>query len=227
MAVSSKYHPCSKEFQEDAKRFGLTGNQLIQRYIREGKLSSPTRIKRQEIEHWAKSKGFKDYNEYEREIGSIYRWNKGTGSPMSENVDCAQYLGIYIVERIVPKLFQDPIRMPNGNYGYDWICKKGFKIDYKSSCIIFDNKGWSGWNFSIRYNNIADYFILVAFDNRSDLNPLHIWLISKNEIMRGKKFYKRDNFSVTNKYRNLLPLKRYEVVDKLKKMIDCCDKLKE
>lgn len=36
----SKYNPMSKEFQKDANRLGLTGNQYIQKLGEEGKLRS-------------------------------------------------------------------------------------------------------------------------------------------------------------------------------------------
>jgi hypothetical protein len=31
------------------------------------------------------------------------------------------------------------------------------------------------WLFTINHNTTADYFL--AFDNRKDLNPLHVWLL--------------------------------------------------
>ncbi len=42
-----KYNPMSKEFQAEAKRLGLTGNQLILKYIHEGKLPDPTMVARE------------------------------------------------------------------------------------------------------------------------------------------------------------------------------------
>ena len=62
------------------------------------------------------------------------------------------------------------------NPGYDFICNRGKKIDVKSSCIRRGNT----WIFRINYNTIADYFLCLAFDNRADLNPMHIWLLPSN-----------------------------------------------
>ena len=91
---------------------------------------------------------------------------------MSENKTCAQYLGITVAERLVHEYFDDPIHMPNGHQGYDFICKNGFKIDVKSSCI---QKPHNNWLFHINKNTIADYFLCIAFDNRTDLNVKHVW----------------------------------------------------
>ena len=69
--------------------------------------------------------------------------------------------------------------MPYGHKGFDFFCNKGKKIDVKSACIYIDNRGnrSDSWSFHIHRNSIADYFLCLAFDNREDLNPLHIWLI--------------------------------------------------
>lgn len=32
----------------------------------------------------------------------------------------------------------------------------------------------SAWDFNAKYNNIADWFILSAWDNRDGMNPLHV-----------------------------------------------------
>ena len=97
--------------------------------------------------------------------------------PMSENKNCTQYLGVAVAERLVRHLFKDVIRMPNNNYGFDFICSKDKKIDVKSSCIMLNNNKNPHWNFHIEKNQNADYFLLLAFNNRDDLDPLHQWLI--------------------------------------------------
>ena len=101
---------------------------------------------------------------------------------MYENKSCPIYLGIVIGERLCRHLFKDVEVMPYGNTGYDIICNKGKKIDVKTACIALQYNKYQYWNFDINYNTIADYFICVAFDNRTDLNPLHLWMIPGNEI---------------------------------------------
>ena len=101
---------------------------------------------------------------------------------MYENKICSQYLGIVIGERLVRHLFKDVEVMPHGNTGYDFLCNKGKKIDVKTACNILQNKKHLHWKFKIKKNTTADFFICVAFDNRTDLNPLHMWMIPGKEI---------------------------------------------
>ena len=109
-------------------------------------------------------------------VKAVYeRCHKNNGGlPMGKNKDCPSYLGVHVAELLLRHLYNDVEVMPYGTPGYDIICNKGMKIDVKSGCII---KNRHGWMFHINHNIIADYFICVAFDNREDLNPLHIWLI--------------------------------------------------
>lgn len=125
------------------------------------------------------------------------------------NRSCAQFLGIHIAEKILSKIFNHIEVMPVNNQGYDFICNKGKKIDVKSATICDDR-----WGFHIRRNAIADYFLCLAFDNRDDLNPIHIWLIPSNVVN-----YKTNavvSLSTINKWA------AYEI-DKLNQAIGCCD----
>lgn len=95
------------------------------------------------------------------------------GLSMSENKTCSMYLGIVVNERLLKHYFEDVEVMPMNNQGYDFICNKGYKVDAKSSCMRKNG----GWSFTIKHNTTADYFMLVAYDNRGDPNPVHMWLI--------------------------------------------------
>ena len=94
--------------------------------------------------------------------------------PMNENKECSAYRGISMVEGVLGHVFKDVEVMPMNNPGYDVICNKGKKIDFKGACM---RKSRGDWMFAIRRNIIADYFLLLALDNREYLNPLHVWLI--------------------------------------------------
>jgi len=177
---------------------------------------------------WAKSKGFKDRNEYQRNQNH----KNGVYSSMSENKECNSYLGIHIAERLLPNIFGSMIRMPNNNIGYDVTCGKGFKIDIKSSCLRQNHNILnSGWAFQIRKNKIADYFLLLAFDNREDLTPLHIWLIKGEEIITNQmgtsKLNDKNVFGITNSIKTLSKYWKYEKTDKLDKLKECCNSLKD
>ena len=104
--------------------------------------------------------------------------------PLGKNKFCASYLGVVIGERLCRHLFKDVEVMPYGHSGYDIICNKGKKIDVKAAYVSL-NHGNSVWSFRIKHNKIADFFILVAFDNRTDLNPLHLWMIPGKEINKN------------------------------------------
>jgi len=132
------------------------------------------------------------------------------------NKKCSQFLGCHVAERVLSHVFKDVERMPNGNVGYDFICNKGFKIDVKSSCLHKNDT----YTFSIRENKIADYFLCIGFDNRVNLNPQHIWLIKGNLI--------NEIFTLTipNNINGLTKYSKYELTDKLKETIECCNQLK-
>lgn len=101
---------------------------------------------------------------------------------MHENKLCSSYLGVFIAERLCKHLFKNVEVMPYGFPGYDIVCNRGKKIDVKSSTTHSRHSKYPFWTFHIDYNKIADFFILVAFDDKEDLNPLHMWMIPGKEI---------------------------------------------
>ncbi len=172
------------------------------------------------VEKWAKEKGYKNSSEYKKE----WQWNKGVRSPMSENDDCPQYLGIHMAERNIAKkilsaIYKDVEDMPYRHQGFDFICDKKFKIDIKSARLI-DGQ----WQFQIRYNNIADYFMLIGFNNEkngeSELKCINIWWFKNDNIIRGKKFWRREGFYITNKPYYLSKINIYTIKNKLRFKIE-------
>lgn len=234
----SKYNPMSKEFQENAKKLGLTGYQYVQKLREEGELPDITKINRKCKEDMLKRLGYANYMEYcndkakirgfegSSEYSKVRHWCRGLNGPMSENQDCSQYLSICISEMILSEIFEDIQRTKNNNIGFDFICKKGFKTQAKSGVLLYRENGSGYWQFKIDYNKIPDYFILVAFDNRQDLNPVHIWLIKNNEIIRGRKLNQFSGLPITNEPKYISIFKKYENIDKLEKFKKICDELK-
>ena len=136
------------------------------------------RCNAERCKHWRKTN-------IEKAKAGWTRANRKAGKrPMSENKECAAYLGVYVAERVLSHVFKNVQRMPYGNSGYDFICGRGYKIDVKSACKRMSRNQWT---FHIRCNQIADYFLCLAFDNREDLNPLHIWLIP-GDVLNHLKF---------------------------------------
>lgn len=110
------------------------------------------------------------HNEIAR--NSRYRNNVNNG-PMEENKNCAGYLGIYIAENMI----NIGKHMKNGNIGYDILDENANKLDVKSGCLRIRSNHNPSWEFHIEKNTIADYFICIGFNDRKNLNPLHIWKI--------------------------------------------------
>jgi len=145
---------------------------------------------------------------------------------MKINKKCSMFLGCHIAERILSHVFKDVQRMPNRNKGFDFICNKGHKIDSKASCSQKNNN----YLFNINYNKIADYFLCIGFDNREDLNPQHIWLIKSDDVCESDKskrmFRDIGCVRIKNTPEGLAKFSKYELVDKLKETIECCNVLK-
>ncbi len=166
----------------------------------------------------AKRRGFKDFTEYHRHMNHKF----GRYLPMNENKDCSLYLGVYIAENVLSKTFKNIKRYPSNNEGFDFICENGYKIDVKSSCL----RNGNFWAFTINKNKIADYFLLIAFNDRENLNPLHIWLIKCNEIVKNYKINERYNVTIMNGVNSIKRLEQYELIDKLNDVKILCDKFK-
>lgn len=175
----------------------------------------------------SKEKGFKSYNDYRNHLRNNKAWEEGKQLPYSENEKCTLYLGIYIAENILPTIFENPQRMPFGNPGYDFVCKNGYKIDVKSSCLHANNKFY----FNIDNNNIADYFIMLGFDDRENLNLIHIWLIKGTELIKRRSTPLRriNTFKkvvILNTEKGLYDFKNYEMTHDLEKIRKICNSFK-
>lgn len=167
-----------------------------------------------------KLRGYKDVAEYTR----MRQHRLCKQSPMAENRTCASFLGVVVAESVLVNVFNDVVKMPYGNPGYDFICNRGKKIDVKSACLT---KSGQGWGFNITHNTIADYFLLLAFDNRDDLTPMHIWLISATAIVRGKRVCEYDSIMhISKSNRCVSQFAQYAQVDTLRDVVNCCDKMK-
>lgn len=189
----------------------------------------------------AKNKGFESYSEYRddfiRKMGfanyneyrNSRRYEREICLPMNVNEDCPLWLGVHIAERILPDIFENPERMRHGNSGYDFVCKNGYKIDVKSSCLY---RG-KFLGFHIRQNKISDFFLLIGFDNRYDLNVLCMMLIRGTDFMNNRystnrKLNSFDTLAVTNSEKGLRRYEKYKLSeDKLNKAKKICEEFKE
>lgn len=121
----------------------------------------------------------KDYNSNHHQD---YIHRTGRHQPMSENKDCPAFLGVHIAERVLSHMFKDVERTPYATTGFDFRCRHGYLIDVKCSCRRQLRQRADQWLFHIVQNTTADFFLCLAFDNRHDLKPEHIWLIPGSKI---------------------------------------------
>jgi len=138
--------------------------------------------------------------------------NNGTKT----NRNCSDWLGNR-AETILMNMFNDVKRMSHTNPGFDFLCGKGYKIDAKSACLYKNqyNK-YNSWLFNINYNTTADHFLCLALDNRTDLNPLHVWLIPGYVINNHR--------AVSISKSTIDKWSKYE--QPLDKVITCCNTMK-
>lgn len=147
------------------------------------------------------------------------RRNRKQGArPFNECKECSDYLGIHIAEEILSQAFKNVVRMPMNNPGFDFKCSNGFLIDVKSSCVRKDGRSKGRWTFQIWHNTIANYFLCLAFDNREDLNPIHVWMIPGSKINHLTKI--SISLSTIHKW------DKYELSNKLNKITTCCNTMK-
>ena len=176
------------------------------------------------LDKLAQKRGFKNHNDYQNNCKHI----SGRCQPMSKNKDCSSYLGVYVAEKVLSKVFENVQRMPYGNTGYDFSCKNDFKIDVKCACLCY-NRGYYSWTFHIKHNKIADYFLLLSFDNRIDLNPQNVWLIKGTELIVNQSgsttLNEKTSLVILNSVYSISKYKRYEQIDKIENLIDCCDSI--
>lgn len=102
--------------------------------------------------------------------------------PMNENNTCSAFLGVYIAERVLQRVFDDVKTMPYATPGFDFVCNKGKKIDVKSACVRIRPNMSPSCGFRTKKNTKADFFLCLAFDNREDLNPVYLWLIPSWDV---------------------------------------------
>lgn len=151
----------------------------------------------------------------------------------NENKNCSLYLGVHVAERVLSYIFKNVQKMPMKNQGYDFVCGKGFKIDVKSGVLQYKKDGSVIWYFHTKKNIIADYFLFIAFDNRTDLNPCHIWLIEGNEpvyVPPSKRLRRPCDVTaivIYNTPKSLNAYKSYELTNKLNEVISCCNIFKK
>ena len=146
-----------------------------------------------------------------------YRHRTGINQPMCENRECASFLGVHVAERVLSHIFKNVNRMPYGNPGFDFRCGRDYLVDSKSSCRYHRPNCVDRWMFRIDKNQIAEYFLFLAFDDRKNLNPEHIWLIPAGDV--------NDHVTISISDSNIDKWKEYE--QPIDQIITCCDTIRD
>jgi len=177
------------------------------------------------LDELARKRGYDDNAHYDRE--RVKRWQHNTGICKSreENWACSQYIGIHIGEnkignKIIPVLLEEIERhVQTSVYKFDFLLKSGIKVDIKTRVLSYRDKRVY-WNFPIRHNNVPDYFILIGLDDIDNQNIIHVWLFKRNDLIRNREFWDREDFTITNREYHLSKLMRFDVTKKLGNLKD-------
>ena len=101
------------------------------------------------------------------------------------------------------RLIEDIKIMPTYVQGFKIICIKGRMIRIINSILNVNSQ----WIFNIGRDDMVDFFLLVARERtffKPQRPPIYMWLIDRNEIIRGKKSYDRDGLVIQNMHKELL-----------------------
>ena len=195
-------------------------------------------------ERHAKELGYVDHSQYYKD----YRHKTGRNLPLEFNENCPQNFGSR-TEKIIEKFLLTIFEYVKGT-GYhdgeiDFFCKtpkkefidkypqfklekdKEYRIQHRSKCLQFNGMSSSlMWLFKIDHDKKNDYFLLSAWRDRESLEPMHLWLIHRNENIRRRKLWEFIGLGITNKSQNLIEFRKYEI-DELDILKELRDKLIE
>lgn len=181
------------------------------------------------LNDWARKRGFHNYEEYLNiialgrgftcygEYEKVWSYYPGMPNVIKENRIDNRFIGVYIAENGINKIYDKSKRMKINNVGYDIVCPKGYKIDVKATVL---NK-YNNFDFAINKNKIADYFTLVGFNNIIELEPLHLWIIRSDENVY-RPINELYRFKILNEPIYINRYKKYEKLDKLETLKNIC-----
>jgi hypothetical protein len=139
-------------------------------------------------------------------------------------------------------IFDNPIPLRRGGdkkQPYDWVCRNGLKIKHIASSTIVDDYHRSPvsntpipyWQYAIRRNQVPDYFILSAWDNRESLTPMYIWIIKGHEDFRtqtsNRPFWGRMSWNVYATKKGIARMDKYQMINKLEELKSVCIKARD
>lgn len=177
--------------------------------------------------------GFKSEADRYREHNREYSWITGRTNPLEfdEELHFGDITEEFFKEFLL-NCFESVRRTGYNDDGIDYFCNnpqeefigkypqfrlernKKYNIQHMARCLRYRQNRTPNWNYYVNYNDKVDYFILSAWDDKDDLNILHVWIFHKDDIIGDKKFWKRENFTITNLVTKLKEFDKYELEKK-------------
>jgi hypothetical protein len=204
------------------------GANLLMFLAKEEDIMSDKERTRISCEQTAIRTGYLTYGDYSKNRKS----NRDKHVACDVDLNCTRYLGTFVEEKLM-KIFdgasKNPIRGLGSGY-WDWKCNNDMLIKYVAASLCYrikiDNLSgkeyeWKGFHWAILRNDAPDFFLLVGYgESREDLDIENAWLVPCSDIIRTKKFWDRESFTIRcDKKKQLLEMKKYEVgKDRLEKM---------
>ena len=176
---------------------------------------------REEINKCEKERRDENREEFNKRERERYRNNRAKHGILPWTEVKSLRLGLYI-EQTIARVFGS-VAEPYGTPDIDFICPQGYKIQVKVSSL--GKNEYPNWNFGIKKNKVADYFVLVAVNNIDDIDkenfkPAHMWMM-EGDVLNDKTgtsvspstISKWDEYSIKKGYKN--------------KFINCCKVMKK
>jgi hypothetical protein len=208
--MTETYNPMSKEFQDECKKFGLTGRQLTAKYQKEGRYiekckkkvgiccndkSHKTYISSGGYECWYKHKcqktdctGYLCSNCYQKyDSNSSHNKEKSKKDCRNNNLDPNSTQGIgYITATLVKKFLgiEDCFDI-TGNFNYpeyDMIEHENWGLVNAKGSSLITQDGYLYHRFGIKKNKKADFFFCIGYD-KDRKHVLTVFIIPNDEYI--------------------------------------------
>lgn len=222
-----------QRYDNISKEINPTMKSLLQRKVALGIIAKTVlniKSSKELLDDWARKRHFYDYEEYlnivalgrgftcYEEYVKTRSYYPGMPNPIKENRMDNKFIGVYIGENGITKIYEGSKRMPYNHPGYDIICQKGYKIDVKSTVL----SRYNTFSFGIQKNRTADYFALVGFNNIIELTPLHLWIIKSDENIHGRQLKELGALKIIDEPQYIQEYQKYENLYRLEMLKSVC-----
>jgi hypothetical protein len=199
------------------------GANLVMAFVSdESEIINGTEVGRLRRENTAKNSGFLNWTEYRRRLKShidvhgVYAEN-GSGKFYSVNIGRQFIAPILFPGCVINEKSIDRYSLG----GYDWTTNNGIKVKNIITHLkhSVDKEGFERdyFQWNIYENDVADIFVLTGWGNGDglelelELELIKGWIFDKEEIVNGRKFWKRMSFLISTHKRSILKYSKFEI----------------